>query len=389
MLRETVGLVVGLLPVEDRARARGAAAFAEFRPLFGDRVRPVDEGRDGGREFDEAGVVAALVERGLRVEQRADLLGRVVIFRVREVVADEERVAVVAGLLRLVDLVVTAGAAGAVDARVGADFAPVDVAGLRVDAQAPRIARTHREDLGTGLGRAGLEEVAFRDAVGRVVMHADAVHLADEGVGVGGSALAVPRLLAGALVERSVTLAVAERTGVVAGREIQAAIRAELQRRAVVAALQALLFVFQDELLAAGDELVVLHLEAGEILPFETDGRVDQVDPTVLRELRVEGEGEEAVLLRLEDLHLGDELHALGLRVVDLEGAGIFVEPEAAVGGELEVHRLRQAGEQRLGLEADVLRQGVGGAGGRRGGQQGGAEEGEETDGGGSHERVT
>ena len=34
------------------------------------------------------------------------------------------------------------------------------------------------------------------------------------------------------------------------------------------------------------------------------------------------------------------------------------------VGCELEVHRLREAGEQRLGLEAHVLRQGVGGAGG-------------------------
>ena len=389
MLWEAIGLIVRLLPVEDRARAGGAAAFAEFRPLFGDRVGPVDEGRDGGREFDEAGVVAALVERGLRVEERADLLGRVVIFRVREVVADEERVAVVAGLLRLVDLVVTAGPAGAVDARVGADFAPVDVAGLRVDAEAPRIARAHREDLGTGLGRAGLEEVAFGDAIGGVVMHADAVHLADEGVGVGRGALAVPRFLARALVERSVALAVAERAGVVAGREIQAAVRAELQRRTVVAALQALFFVFQDELLAAGDEPVVLHLEAGEILAVETDGRVDQVDPAVLRELRVEGEGEEAVLLRLEDLHLGDEFHALGLRIVDLEGARVLVEPETAVGGELEVHRLREAGEQRLGLEAHVLRQGVGGADGRGGGQQGGAEEGKEADRGGSHGRVT
>ena len=172
-------------------------------------------------------------------------------------------------------------------------------------------------------------------------MHADAVHLANEGVGVGGSALSVPRLLARALVERRVALAVAERAGVVAGREIQAAIRTELQRCAVVAALQALLFVFQDELLAAGDELVVLHLEPGKILAFETDGRVDEVDPAVLGELRIKGEGEEAVLLRLEDLHLCDELHALGLRVVDFEGAGIFVEPEAAVGRELEVHRLR------------------------------------------------
>ena len=389
MLREAVGLLIGLLPVEDRARAGGAAAFAEFRPLFGDRVRPVEEGRHGGRELDEAGVVAALVQRGLRIEERADLLGRVVIFRVREVVADEERIAVVAGLLRLVDLVIAAGAARAVDARVGADFAPVDVTGLRVDAQAPRIARAHREDLGAGLRGAGLEEVAFRDAVGRVIMHADAVHLADEGVGVGGSTLSVPRLLARALVERGVTLAVAERAGVVAGREIKAAVGAELQRRAVVAALQALFFVFQDELLAAGDELVVLHLEAGEILAFETDGRIDQVDPAVLRELRVEGEGEEAVLLRLEDLHLRHELHALGLRVVDLEGAAVFVEPEATVRGELEVHRLRQAGEQRLGLETHVLRQAVGGTGGRRGGQQGGAEEGKEADRGGSHGRVT
>ena len=68
VLREAVGLIVGFLPVEDRARAGGAAAFAELGPLFGDGVRPVDEGWHGGREFDEAGVVAALVERSLRVE---------------------------------------------------------------------------------------------------------------------------------------------------------------------------------------------------------------------------------------------------------------------------------------------------------------------------------
>ena len=355
MLREAVGLLEGFLPMEDRARAGGAAAFAELGPLFRDRVGPVDEGRHGGREFHEAGVVPALVHWRLRVEERADLLGRVVVFGVRRIIADEERVAVVTGFLGLVNLVVTAGAAGAVDARVGTDFAPIDITGLRVDAQAPRIARAHREDFGAGLRSAGLEEIAFWDAVRRVVMHADAVHLADKGVGVGGSARAIPRFLAGALVERGVAFAVSEGAGVIAGREIQAAIRAELEGRAVVAALQALLFVFQDELLAAGDELVVLHLEAGQILAVEADRRVDQVDPAVLRKLGVEREGEEAVLERLEDFHLGDERDALGLRVVNLEGAEIFVEPDAAIRSELEVHRLRQAGEQRLGLEADVL----------------------------------
>ena len=132
----------------------------------------------------------------------------------------------------------------------------------------------------------------------------------------------------------------------------------------MVAALQALLLIFQDEFLAAGDEFVVLHLEAGQILAVEADGRVDQVDPAVLGELRVERESEEAVLERLEDFHLGDERDALGLGIVDLEGAEIFVEPDAAIRSELEVHRLRQSSEQGLGLEADILGQGVGGTDG-------------------------
>ena len=94
--------------MEDRARAGGAAAFTELRPLFGDRVGPVDEGRHGGRELREAGVVAALVYRRLRVEERADLLGRVVVFSVRRIIADEERVAVVTSFLGLINLVVAA-----------------------------------------------------------------------------------------------------------------------------------------------------------------------------------------------------------------------------------------------------------------------------------------
>ena len=360
--------------MEDRARAGGAPALAQFRPLVRDRVGPVDEGRHGGRQLDEPGVVAALVQGCFRVEEGAGLLGLVVVLGVGRVVADEEGVAVVAGLLGLVDLVVAAGAARAVVARVRADLAPVDVARLRVDAQAPGVAGAHREDLGPGLRRAGLEEVAFGDRVGAVVMHADTVHLADEGIGVGRGALAVERLLTRPLVERREALAVAEGAGVVAGREIQATIGPELQGGAVVAAGEALFLVLEDDLLAPRHQLVVLDGEAGKVLAVETERRVDEVDPTVLGELRVEREGQEAVLLLLEGFDLGDERDALRLRVVDLERPGVFVQPDAAVGAELEVHGLRHPFEQLLDLEADVLR-GLGGPGGRSKRQHGGGEQ--------------
>ena len=216
-------------------------------------------------------------------------------------------------------------------------------------------------------------------------MHPDPVHLADERVGVGRSALAVPRFLAGALIQRRVALAVAEGAGVVARREIQATIGAELQRRAVVAALQALLLVFEDQLLAARDELVVFDRESGQVLAVEADRGIDDVDPSVLRELRVEGEGEEPVFLGLEDLQFRDEQDALGLRVVHLQRAAVFVEPETPVGGELEVHRLGEAGDQLLRLETHIFGKGVGGTGERAGGQRCGAEEGQEAGKGGVH----
>ena len=134
VFREAVGLFVRFLPVEHGAGTGGAAAFAEFRPLFGDQVRPVDQRGHGGREFNKAGVVAALVERRLGVEERPHGLGRVVVFRVGEIIAHEEGVTVIARLFGLVDLVVPAGPPGTVKTRVGPHFTPIHIARFRIDA---------------------------------------------------------------------------------------------------------------------------------------------------------------------------------------------------------------------------------------------------------------
>ena len=148
----------------------------------------------------------------------------------------------------------------------------------------------------------------------------------------------------------------------------------------MVAALQALLLILQDDFLAAGDELVVLDVEACEGLAVKAYRGVDEVDPAILGEFRIKRESEETIFLCLKNLHLRNERHALGLRVVDFKRPGVFVKPDAAIGSELEVHRLREAGQQGLRLEADVFGRSLRRADGWAQCQHGGTEEGKEAD---------
>ena len=134
----------------------------------------------------------------------------------------------------------------------------------------------------------------------------------------------------------------------------------------MVTALLALLFVAQQHLLALQVEHVVLDRETGDRLTIVADGGVEAVDPTVLRELRVEREAQEAILLLQEDLELADDFHLLGLEVDGLEQTAVFIEVEPSVRAHLHRHRLRDVAQELLDLEAGVFRDG------RRGDERGG-----------------
>ena len=386
---EAIGLLERRRVVEDRPGAGRAAAFAELGPFLGVLVGPIDEGRRRGREVVQARVVRARVARARRVGEGPHRVRGEVDLGVGVVVADEIRPAEVAGLAGLVDLIVAARTARAVGVRVGTHFAPVHEARGAVDGEAPRIPAAHGEDFRACLRGADGEEVAGGDLVRAVGLGADAVHLARQAHRVGGGLLRVPRQAARTFVRGRIALAVAEGVRVVAGGPVQVAVGAEEHAAAVVAALLALLFVAQQHLLALQVEHVVFDREARDGLPIEADGGVEAVDPTVLRELRVEREAQEAVLLLQEDRELADDLHLLRLEVEGLQQAAVFVEVEPTIRADLGRHRLRDVAEQLLHLETGVFRRG-----GRRvyagaGRQQGGAEEGKQAGRGRSHGRGT
>ena len=85
----------------------------------------------------------------------------------------------------------------------------------------------------------GREEVPGRDRVAAIGLRVDAQDLAAQIVRVGRRPLGVPRRAARALVDRIESPRL-ERLGVVAGREIEIAVRTELERARVVGGLLAL-----------------------------------------------------------------------------------------------------------------------------------------------------
>jgi hypothetical protein len=160
-----------------------------------------------------------------------------VVVGVGVVLAGAVRPAEVARLGDPVELDLSLGAArGAGGAGVGAVVAEVDDAGGLVDAHPEGVAEAHRVDLGPGLVGAGREEVAVRDGIRSVGVDLDAQDLAAQVVGVARRTLGVVGGVAGgALVDRGVAVR-GERVGVVAGREVQVALRVEVDVAAHVAA---------------------------------------------------------------------------------------------------------------------------------------------------------
>ena len=67
----------------------------------------------------------------------------------------------IAGPFRLIDFVIAPGAPRAIDAGIGSDFTPVNIARFWIDTQAPRVACAHGENFGAGLGRTTFKEITF------------------------------------------------------------------------------------------------------------------------------------------------------------------------------------------------------------------------------------
>ncbi len=82
---------------------------------------------------------------------------------------------------------------------------------------------------------------------------------------------------------------------------------------------------------------------------------VEDVDVGLRREVRVEGEAEDAAVTGVVDLgpHVGEELRGAVFDVVEDEDlAGLLGDEDAAVRGEAEVARFLEAGDHRFVLEA-------------------------------------
>ena len=247
-----LGRVRGVVVV-DRAAHRRLRAAGLHLGLPRAAVAVPDVRQRARRQRLPAGVVGRRVGRRGAVELRPRLAGREVVVVEGVVVAGAVRPAVVAGRAQHAVLDLAAGAAGrARPARVGPVVADVDVAGLLVDGDAERVAEAHRVDLGPRVRLAGGEQVAGRDRVGggrRVGL--DPQHLAAQVVGVGRAALGVEgRVAGGALVDRRVAVGL-ERVRVVAGREVEVAGRVPREVAAVVAADAAVL-VDLEQLLLGG-----------------------------------------------------------------------------------------------------------------------------------------
>ena len=81
-------------------------------------------------------------------------------------------------------------------------------------------------------------------------------------------------------------------------------------------------------------------------------GRVQEVEPAVLVETRIEGQAQEAVLLLGEDLEFEGELHGAALRVVAQHLSTLLDHEDATVGRDVELHGAVEARGQYVALEA-------------------------------------
>ncbi len=306
--------------VVDRTAHRRLPAVAELRH----RAAVVRDPRGlRGWQFGATGVVRALVPRCRTVELGTRLARGEVVLVIRLVVPDAVRPPVVAGPGDQVELHRARGSALRVRRPgVRTVVAQMDPAGLPVDGEPERVAEAHRVDLRAGVVRTRFEQVALGDRVAAVLTHGDPQQFAAQVVRVGRAALGVEGGIAvGALVERAVAVR-GERVRVVAGGQQQVPVRVEVDLAARVAAdapvgldPQDLLFAGQVQCPGVGQfeaGKLVVPVERGEVLGGAglrrvpgrgvQRGRVVQVHPPVGREVRVDRDALQPVLVVVVDV---------------------------------------------------------------------------------------
>ena len=398
--RGVLGVVVVDRSAHRRLAVRGSEVHELIPRLVAGVVAVVHRGLARRGELGQTGVPSRLVDEVLGVVELARnhvLEVPVVVGSIRAV---NVRPARVVRVVEADDVPLDVPHRAAVLVRlagVGSIVAPRERVRLRVDLEAERVAHAHHEDLGAGQLGALLEEVALGDRVRAVFFDVDAQDLAAQVVGVARTAAGVEaRVHAGCVVGGRVPVGTGGAGGgVVARREVEVALIVEVDVGAHVAALAALGVDVENGLLGrhveavagplhareAVDALphlpVALVLALGELLGGVALGgvglavavgiarRVDEVDPAVVFELRIERDALQPVLRVHIDVDLVDDLGRSERGVVQADVAVASGRQDPPVRHDRHVDRLADVACDEVALVVAGLERRIRG-GGRR-----------------------
>ena len=146
--------------------------------------------------------------------------------------------------------------------------------------------------------------------------------------------------------------------GVVTCGNEKAAVGTELDTAGVVTAFTPLFSKTQEDFLTGQVENVAFHFKATEPLTFDGSRRVIQVDPMIVRELRVERESQQAVLLVGCCLHRASLGDGFRIRFPDPHFTADLDKKDPPVRGDFQFHRLRHSCRQHFGFVAGIGRRG-------------------------------
>ena len=290
------GWVVFVEVINGTGACRSSSA-ANFGKNIGVGGGIIDHRRFSGRQLFCTGVVNRFVDRMCRILGRADRSRDKVDDRIRCVVADEIGPAIVAGRTSLIDFVVTSRATITFAASIGTNVAPVQIAGLGVDTNSPRVATPHHVDLGMPDRAVFGKQIAVGDGVSTIRFGVNPQHFAIIAFRVPRRSLRIPGLTIGPLVNRCVSVGIVKGIGVVAGSDIQISVGPKLHRSRVVTTLASLFFVREKLFLALHVQVVLNDREPTNPLAREIRRRILQVNPVIFGKIGIECQADQSVLL--------------------------------------------------------------------------------------------
>jgi hypothetical protein len=136
---------------------------------------------------------------------------------------------------------------------------------------------------------------------------------------------------------------------IIASADEETPIGSEADAAGMMAAFTPLLIEAKDFLFTGEVEVIAGHLKATEPLADKVGGRIEQIDPLIGRETRVEGETEKAIFLIGKDRD-GSGFEEFTGGFANFEFATEFIEKDTSVGSELEKQRLSHAGGEDFEL---------------------------------------